>query len=225
LALPQSCASLSDQEISADDMRDAILAKLRAALTDPIDSECKAVYILAESRKLLDSRLNDSEFFALKLYCHWALHVDLTLPNTTLPFLQRAENYVARFLDGNRDAVEEHTMLKEFALDTFRDQFKHFLAAYGLPTVVCDDGERWHEFITHYAGVIEDGSLSCTSGARRLELISRVEFKKGKNVQDYYLPFGLLWTIVLRDGRKLGVEVKTSAPKGHELLVWSVTLP
>jgi len=35
-------------------MRDAIVKKLRAALSGPVDDECKVVYILAEIRKLLE---------------------------------------------------------------------------------------------------------------------------------------------------------------------------
>ena len=58
----------------------AIVDKLRAAISEPVDSECKVVYILAETRKLLETYPPDPLPFALKLYCHWALHVDLENP-------------------------------------------------------------------------------------------------------------------------------------------------
>jgi len=79
----------------------SIVAKLRDALSDRIDSECKVVYILVETRKLLETYPPNPLPFALKLYCHWALHVDLDNPNTTLPFLERVETYVEGLFAGD----------------------------------------------------------------------------------------------------------------------------
>lgn len=206
-------------------MEKSIVEKLHRVLSEPVDSECKVVYVLAESRKLLETYPPDPVPFALKLYCHWALHVDLDNPRTTLQFLERAERYTASVLAGNQDLVEEHRMLREFVfLDTFRQQFRQFLQTYGLPTEICDEHERWHEFLRHYAGVIEDGSLSCKAKAHPLKLISEVVFEIGRAAQNSYLPFGLAWTIVLLDGRKLTVEVKASAPNGNEMICHGTTL-
>ncbi len=72
-------------------MKLAIVEKLRAILDDAVDSECKVVYVLAETRKLLETYPPNPFPFALKLYCHWALHVDLESRGTTLPFLQKVE--------------------------------------------------------------------------------------------------------------------------------------
>jgi hypothetical protein len=207
----------------------AIVEKLRVALSDAVDSECKVVYVLAESRKLLETYPPDPVPFALKLYCHWALHIDLENPKITLPFLERAEKHAASVLAGNKDIVEEHRMVREFVfLDTFRQQFKQFLQAYNLPTGICDENPRWHEFLKHYAGVIEDGSLSCEAKAHPLKLIEKVVFSKGRTPaatpKNFYIPFGLAWTIVLVDGRKLTVEVQASAPNGNEMISHTTTL-
>jgi hypothetical protein len=206
----------------------AIVEKLQIALSDAVDSECKVVYILAEARKLLETYPPDPMLFALKLYCHWALHVDLDNPRTTLPFLERADKYATSVLAGNQDMVEEHRMLREFVyLDTFRKQFKEFLQAYNLPTGICDQDLRWHEFLKHYAGVIEDGSLSCQAKAHPLKLIKEVVFSRGRtpaNSKDFFIPFGLAWTIVLADGRKLTVEVQASASNGNEWISAATTL-
>jgi hypothetical protein len=51
--------------------------KLNAFLADPVDSECKVVYLLCEVRKLLERVPAHQRPFALNMYCHWALHVDL----------------------------------------------------------------------------------------------------------------------------------------------------
>ena len=206
----------------------AIVEKLRVALSGPVDSECKVVYILAESRKLLETYPPDPVLFTLKLYCHWALHVDLSHQKTTLPFLERVDKYVAGYLVGNQDITEDYRMLRELVLlDTFRQQFKQFLQHYDLPTVICDEDPRWHEFLKHYAGVIEDGSLSCKTEAPSLKLIDEVVFTKGRALetsQSFYLPFALAWTIVLLDGKKLTLEIKASAPNGNEMISNVITL-
>src|ERR1700737_857462 len=121
----------------------AIVEKLRDALSGAVDSECKVVYVLAESRKLLETYPPDPVPFALKLYCHWALHVDLDNPKTTLLFLERLDKYTAGVLAGNKDMIEEYQMMREFVfLDTFRQEFRQFLRAYNLPTGICDENSR-----------------------------------------------------------------------------------
>lgn len=206
-------------------MKNAIVEKLRPVLSAAVDSEYKVVYILAESRKILETHPINPEPFALKLYCHWALHVDLDHPKTTRPFLEQVEKYVVSVLAGNQDIPLENRVLREFVfLETFRQQFAGFLRTHGLPTEVCDDDDRWHEFLVHYAGVIEDGALSCSAKSQPLALVNKVVFTKGRAVQNHYTPFGLAWTIFLVDGRNLKVEARASAPNGREMISWVVTL-
>jgi hypothetical protein len=143
-------------------MRDSIVGKLRTILSGPVTDEVKVLYILAESRKVLEKYPVDPVPFALKLYCHWALHIDLSFAVTTRPFLERVDNYVESIFAGSRDILEEHKMLREFVLfDTFRKQFAEFLTAYDLPREICEQEPCWNEFVKSYVGIIEDGSLSC----------------------------------------------------------------
>src|SRR5580693_6475384 len=127
-------------------MEDAIVDKLKAILVGGIDSECKVVYVLAESRKLFPKYKTNPNPFALKLYSHWALHVNLSYPNTTREFLELVDAFVASFLEGNTDIGAEHRMLRDFVfLDTFKQQFRTFLNAFDLPTAIRDDDAQWHE--------------------------------------------------------------------------------
>jgi hypothetical protein len=135
--------------------------------------------------------------FTLKLYCHWALHVDLSKPGTTLPFLERVDTSVEGWLAGNSDT----------RLDSFRNQFRQFLQPFNLPTAVCDEDARWNEFLTHYGGVIEDGSLSCEANA--LKLVREVVFTKGRiaaGSEDFRRPFRVIWTIIFLSGQELTLE-------------------
>jgi len=189
-------------------VRDSIINKLRDVLDGGIDSECKVSYVLCESRKLLEKYPPDPLPFALLLYCNWALHIDLDRPNTTLTFLKRVDEFVASVFAGSTDIVLEHRIFREFVfLDTFRAQFQKFLVAYGLPTTVCDEDGRWHEFITHYAGIIEDGSLSCDGKNLALKWVREVVFMRGRARPDAHVPFDLCWQIELLDGGSILVDV------------------
>ena len=165
-----------------------IVGKLRNHLAQRIDTECAVVYLLAEVRKLLERDDPQQRHGAVWMHCHWALHVDLHSPKTTLEFLKFVDCWVTNtvadlFPRGTWKPLQEHYLFKDFIyLDTFRTQLKTFLACYGLPTQLCDQDDRWFAFLSSYAGVIEDGSLTAR-GDRNNELgaVKQVTFTKAKS--------------------------------------------
>jgi hypothetical protein len=215
----------SDTRMSQRD----IIEKLREHLAGPVDTECKAVYLLCEVRKLLDRQLPDPMPFALRLYCHWAVHVDLSRPKTTMPFLEKVDEYIFDMLYAkrtNQTIVAEEALFREFVfLATFRKELSQFLASHQLPTSLCDKDSRWFTFLAAFAGVIEDGSLTCVSrDPDKLKIVKKVTFTKGREWRrDGHVPFTLKWDILLKDNRRLEVEVGTQA--NHELLHWGIRLP
>jgi hypothetical protein len=204
-----------------------IQAKLRAALDEGVTKEKDVVYILCQARKLVDAP-QDGRHFALRLYCHWALHVDLMDRTHTLPFLSRVDSFLEH--ERNRDdmnVTEQHLMFREFVfLDTFRSELREFLVRYDLPTQICDEDLCWHNFLTVYAGVIENGSLYC--GTEGLKLVKGVKFSKGgRTAPDGYFPFHLKWTILLQeDGKEIELEVNAAPmPHGGDMIIHSMKLP
>ena len=71
-----------------------IVSKLNKHLSQSVETECSVVYLLAEVRKILEKDTQDPETFALRMYCHWALHVDLTYRNTTKHLLEKVDIFV-----------------------------------------------------------------------------------------------------------------------------------
>lgn len=209
-------------------IEDAIVGKLREVLSGSVDTECKVVYVLAETRKLLSKYQAVNKPITLMLCCHWALHVDLHGEGTILPFLERVDRYAASVLAGNNNVPEETKMLREFVyLESFRNEFKEFLRGFDLPSAICDDDQRWHEFLKNYAGVIEDGTLSCRDEKPSLKTIRSVVFRRGASLSDwdtYRLPFALAWTIYLLNGRRLTIEVNSTVPKDTEFIAFSTVL-
>lgn len=209
-----------------------IVKKLAKLVEEGIDSEAKVVYLLAETRKLIETYPPTPPPVSLKLYCHWALHVDLTSPGTTLGLLQKIDEFVdSVYGSGKRDDGAEQRMLDELrVLSTFKSELRAFFLGYGIPTTFCDDSERWRTFLAHYAGVIEDGSLSCSAKGKKLNYVDEVVFRKGTaiawpNGVEAFLPFELRWTIKLLDGRTIDVETSARiSPSGEFLPDSSINL-
>ena len=206
-------------------MRDSIVERLRVVLSGAVDDECKVTYILAQSRKLWEKYPIDPAPFALNLYCNWALHISLTHPKTTRQFLERVDAFVESVLAGSNELREEDRILRDFVLmNTFRNQFIEFLKGYGLPTVICEQESRWYEFLKHYAGIIEDGSLSCRS-SDEFKFVREVVFAKGRDrVGEAYIPFDLSWRIGLRDGRTMTVDVSASPSPNGQMIFNNISL-
>ena len=196
-------------------MHNDIIRKLRDHLELPLDTECSVVYLLAEIRKVLERQPRDEKPFALLMYCHWALHVDLTRSTTTAPFLRAIDSYVVSHVEGyggnsNFLFSEQHALFEEFLhLRTFRKQLRLFLHAHDLHTDLCDNDTSWFNFLSAYARVIEDGTLSA-HGDQDLRAVHKVTFKKGTgSSEDAQTPFKITWDIRLKNGTTMTFATTT----------------
>jgi hypothetical protein len=206
----------------------AIVMKLNAILVAPVDSECKVVYVLCEVRKLMEQRIpKQARPFALNMYCHWALHVELHGQDTIAPFLRQIDAYVDGVLVGHEDFAATDRIVRDFALlDTFRSELRGFLHDNGIRREFTENDALWHEFVKHYAGVIEDGSLSFRE-PNGLKHVKEVTFVKGRDAMaGSTLPFDMRWSVALLNGRSLDIDVN-ARPAQHSpgpLFGWSVHL-
>jgi hypothetical protein len=202
-----------------------IVGKLMKHLSKPIDDEPGVVYLLAEVRKLLERDDTTHSNGALWMYCHWALHVDLTSPGATMDFLKRVDRWVTNKVayltpSGPWEFHEEERLFRDFIfLDTFRQQLHGFLAGCGLPLSLCDLDTRWYAFIGAYGGVIEDGTLTTKSDKKNeLGAVKNVVFTKGKDLTaDHHVSFVIQWNIELKDGRTLRTNVETVPTGGGNM--------
>jgi hypothetical protein len=194
-----------------------IVGKLTEHLRKPVGDEPSVLYLLAEVRKLLerDDKAHTNE--ALWMYCHWALHVDLESPKTTMDFLKRVDRWVTNTIayltpSGPWTFLEEYNLFRDFIfLSTFRRQLGDLLKSYGLQTDVCDVDKKWYAFIEAYGGIIEDGTLS-TKADKQNELgaVKQVTFAKGETLTSaHHVSFVIQWNIELKDGRTLKANVET----------------
>ena len=186
----------------------AIVMKLNAVMAEPVDNECKVVYVMCQVRKLLEHVLASRRPFALNMYCHWAVHVDLHGKDTIAIFLKQLDAYVDGFLVGPEDLSASHQMVLDLVvLDTFRSQLRDFLRESGIRTDLTDGDALWNEFVKHYAGVIEDGSLSFDLENHGLKHVKQVRFVKSRDAVGEHpqMPFDMTWSIALLNGQNLDI--------------------
>ena len=193
-------------------MKDDIVGKLQKHLSDPITTECAAVYLLVEVRKILQESQPTPPLCVLWMYCHWAVHVDLTRDKTMRRFLEKIDRYVLNNVsgfqeDGGYSIKDEHELFGDLlSFHAFRRELCEFLNAYSLPTSLCDDDASWFGFLSAYAGVIEDGTLSARR-SRTLKGIVQVVFAKGRlGSFENDQTFGVHWAVKLTNGQTLKFE-------------------
>jgi hypothetical protein len=117
------------------------------------------VYLLAQIRKILEDEKLDPRPMALWMFCHWALHVNLTHSSTTAHFLEQIDAYTISHNiyglpepDGKFSFVDQHRLSKDLLfLTNFRDQLRTFLQSKKLSTRLCDRDRSWFAFLSAYA--------------------------------------------------------------------------
>jgi len=220
--------------IIADEMTNDIIEKLRKHLVGGVRTECRVVYLLAEIRKMLEDEKPNPRPLALWMFCHWALHVNLSRSGTTSHFLHRIDAFTInkniRGLpepDGKFSFIDEHNLNKDLLfLGNFRQQLRDFLQSNKQSTRLCDNDKSWFRFLSAYAGVMEDGTLSI-EGANNLRVVDKVTFTKGRSLsKDHHVPFTIQWDIHLKDGRIVRMDLKTvpGAPAKSNMYSSGLTL-
>lgn len=178
-------------------MQTSIEAKLTALLADAIDTEAKAVYLLCQVRKLQD--YDNVGPNRLRMFCNWAVHVELEARSTVEPFLQHIDDVVGHKLAGVLTAqsfAAELALKDDFAaFDTFRNELRALLAHHNIPATLCDDDAGWYGFLEQYSGVIEDCTLTLK---RPLQNLTSVKFvKRQSGVRPAALTFAPTWVVSL----------------------------
>lgn len=206
-------------------MQHSIVAKLREHLEDGIDTEPEVVYLLCEIRKLLD--YHNVGASPLRMFCNWAVHVDLHKPGTVQHLVLRIDEVLTNFFEhpetGTTMSVEG-ALIKELAyFDMFRAELLRFLQDAALPTDLCTADRQWANFLFAYTGVIEDGSL-----VANLNWVKKVTFRIDERVplDDCHLPFTMIWAVELAKPYKgfPKIEISVSGTESRKMIGWGYSL-
>jgi hypothetical protein len=112
----------------------ALIDKLSKEFEIDITTERQVVYILVETRKLLEQKGQKAHFPVLTFCCDWALHTKLSgaFARKVIGFL----NDYQELFDRTGRKIDDAHITELFNLTdqiTFREQFFAFLSVSGLP--------------------------------------------------------------------------------------------
>ena len=136
-----------------------ITEKLRKHLAGGVKTECRVVYLLAEIRKILEAEKPNPRPVAVWMFCHWALHVNLTRSHTTSDFLEQIDAFtISKNItglpepDGTFSIADEQRLTRDLLfLTNLRVQLRNFLQSHKLSTRLCDRDTSWFAFLSAFA--------------------------------------------------------------------------
>lgn len=150
-------------------MKEEIAAKLERELGSEIESERQVIYILVETRKLLERQNTLDTYRALKLYSDWAVHPKLRGPDAQ-NILKHFDAYEVEFQKSGATVAEfKHEPLHEFmSLTRFRTELMESLSTHGVDTEPLVVDQFWQSFIQNYCAVIQDCPLEAIDNNTKL---------------------------------------------------------
>ena len=193
------------------------LSKLDEELRQEITSERQVVYVLVETRKILEGSGKTDGFETLDFFCNWAVHTQMDRTSAKA-LVRKVDQHFAKLLGSGLNVQESGWLDELLSLDSFRTQFLNFLRTHGLPEEICGD-QAWPIFLHYYARVIQDCPLLCVCEDESLTQIDKLVFTSPPAVEAASRIGQLIsmqWDLFFKDkhfGRL------TMDPKGNQLLL------
>ena len=161
-------------------MKEAILDKITQELSNDINTEPKALYLLAEIRKYIDrcGQKEKSNYPNLYFYCNWVLHIKMErTPAKTI--LNRFESILSN--TNNLKEISNIFKKQESDFYSFADLKKEllsFLKVNNLPTKLLENNNKWFKFKKLLIEILMDCPLVNEGGK-----VSKFYFERGRGEQ------------------------------------------
>lgn len=157
-------------------MKVAILDKISKELNNGIDTEPKALYLLAEIRKYIDeyNHEEESRYSNLYFYCDWVLHIEMDrAPAKSI--LNRFES----IFSGINDLKETSNTFKKQEKDFYyfvdlKEELRSFLKINNLPTELIENSNKWFRFKKLLVEILMDCPLVNERGR-----VSKFSYERG----------------------------------------------
>ncbi|MGA2116637.1 MAG: hypothetical protein ABSH56_18000 [Bryobacteraceae bacterium] len=196
-----------------------IVQKLNRELSEPIASERQVVYILVETRKLVELLGLRDEYAKLIFFCDWAMHPILDRPparaiikpfDTTVA-AARALPPTPEDLSADPGAMRDYiakvaASFNMAGFGTFKEELERFYRSQQIDCRLVQDQKEWLRFLGHYSAVIEDCPLKClgSSMAHVKELLVR-KVAGYSYSDDCRIMLQLQWVWVRDDGSEASI--------------------
>lgn len=161
-------------------MKEAILEKITQELSNGIDTEPKALYLLAEIRKYIDEygKAEKDKFHNLYFYCNWVLHIKMD----RTPAKKILNRFDSIFSSTNNMKKMSNIFIKQesdfYSFVDLRKELLDFLKIYDLPTELIKNSNKWFKFKNLLVKILMDCPL-VNKGAK----VSKFSYERGEDKQ------------------------------------------
>lgn len=185
-------------------MQNDILEKLTKELNDGITTEAQTVYLLVQIRKLMEHN-SPKTFDTLKMFCDWALHIELSRNRQIIELLKEFDEAMERSANGYGPSKHDYLSLKKF-----KEAMKDFLIELSLPKNILGSRE-WSAFVRLYTSVVSDCPVTGKDYPFKfIEEISMSDWQPDSALPEYFEQregFYLQWRVIKKDGTHMRWEV------------------
>ncbi len=147
-------------------MKPAILDKISRELSNGIDTEPKALYLLAEIRKYIDSSADGErdEYSNLYFYCNWVLHASMD----HTPAKNILKRFESSFLDIDKLQEMSKLFIRQerdfYSFVSLKKELQIFFNLNGLPIDLIESGGKWFKFKKLLVEILMDCPLENEEG-------------------------------------------------------------
>ena len=195
--------------------KDAIEGKLRRQfLSKSTLTEARVVYILIQTRKLVDHLEAKLKFPTLWFCCSWVAHIEMErgMAKTILKYFDEAHPFNVKNQPVPDDVQRNIEEIIKF--DNLRQEFLDFLAGIGISNIYIQ--KHWAKFLGLYAAVVEDCPLIIkgkgTKSVQSLTLQLHKPIGRLKPPHHRIKHYLLNWTYIGKDGTSGSFDVYNSIP-------------
>ena len=185
-------------------MQNDILEKLTRELNNIITTEAQTVYLLVQIRKLMEHK-SKKTFDTLKMFCDWALHIELSRNKQIIELLKEFDEAMKRENNGYGPIKYDYLSLKKF-----KEAMKEFLTEFNLPQNILKSRE-WSLFLRLYTSVVSDCPVTKKDYPFKfIEEISMSDLQPDNAPPEYFKQregFYLQWQVIKKDGTHIIWEV------------------
>ncbi len=174
-------------------MEEEIILKLKEFLSKhtSMTEEQNVVYLLVETRKLIEKNGSKGKYPILRFYCNWALHPCKSRDNQAmLEIIEKIEKSITsgpRFQKTRNFLLDDESPLKFISLEELEKEMEKFFDGKDLPKTIFQ-GSNWSNFRDSLIHILANQpiknlpgkiGLICFQPSIKGAAILKVEFKDG----------------------------------------------
>ncbi len=113
-------------------------------------------------RKLLDRmpQPDQNSYLTLRLFCNWAVHIEITNSNTGLRLLATINDTLVKILNSTDIDSMCTEISQAIGFPILRNELRSFFRHFGINDIIVSNNKIWATYICHLIEIIRDVPIS-----------------------------------------------------------------